>query len=174
MKIKIKIVPVVPIGDSFPLNFYKYYYDYQKELRIIDNDISFPIESETGCIAHLNKCDNYVDNIIFCNNTPVGIVCYQNVDFLGDGLAPILYIDHFYIFPDFRRKGIGTEAVKAILKPFRKHIVYLCTIDVNKPANHFWSSVLPLLGLFKTDDNRCYIDRKPGDNSNYIDYIYKH
>ena len=52
----------------------------------------------------------------------------------------ILYIEEFYIEPDARRKGIGREAVRALLEHWDGD-VFLYVLHGNFAASAFWAEI---------------------------------
>ena len=170
---KLTLVPCIPIGDTFPCEFYKTYHEYQRELRLIDGDINYPIESETECIAHLSKCDGYIDYAIYYGDKKIGIVSYQNVNWLDDGKAPILYIDQLYIMPEFRRNHFGSLVFKKILDSFKGYVIFFEVIACNDVAVKFWNNSVKENKCIFINDNRCTVKVKPEDHSEYISFVIK-
>lgn len=52
----------------------------------------------------------------------------------------ILYIEEFYVVPEARKRGVGTEAVKKIVSGWGGD-VFLYVLKNNFEANAFWSAV---------------------------------
>lgn len=63
----------------------------------------------------------------------------------------ILYIAEFYVDPDYRRAGVGTEMMKAILDIWEGDI-YLYILMDNEPAMDFWNAVERHFGLWRVFD----------------------
>lgn len=160
-KAKLDIIPCIPIGDKFPLNYYQEYYKYQKELRQIDKTIqNDPIESEHDCIEHTNDCINYINNLIYSNGQIAGLINYQVVDFCYDdpewfGQPILIYIDHFYIKPEFRNKGIGNAVFNKLTHKYNDAVFYFYVLKNNYNAILFWDKVITKNKMKIIEDHRC-------------------
>ena len=156
----IKILKCTYVGDTITNNFYSLYYPYQQELRIIDNGITEPIETETECIVHVDNYQGYTDNVITYNDKEIGIISHQNIDWLDDGQAPLLYIDHLYIKPEYRHQGIATCAMMDLINKYSKHTIYLYVLKKNKSAKQFWHKLVETANnpkLIYANDERCMV-----------------
>lgn len=157
-KTQISICSTAIVNNHFTLDFYNVYKRYQEELRMIDATILEPIESEENCIAHLDVTANYTDNVIYYGQNKIGIISYQRVNWLNDDKRPILYIDHFYILPEFRHTGLAQAAIRVLFENNPQYIYFFYVLEANDNAINFWNSVLKENGLVKIKDDRCHID----------------
>lgn len=167
----IMILPILHSNNKFIGNqFYPLYCDYQRELRIVAPDINDePIESEIECVHHACETYNYLDNFIFCKNEIVGLICFQNVDNLDDYKAPILYLDHLYIKPEFRRKGFAKAAIDKLLNTYNKYHVFFYVLKNNAPAQSFWRHYTNQAYVRKIDDPRCLSNAEYDGETNNCD-----
>lgn len=160
---KIDIIPCIPIGDSYPLNYYQMYYEYQKELAYATNDLKIikEIQSETELITHYNRGGgSYTDNLVFTNNKAIGLICYQVVDWLEDNKPIIIYIDHFYIRKEYQHKGYGTKLLNTISKKYKKAVIYFYVLKDNNPAQKFWPKAIEKNKMIRIRDDRCEIEQE--------------
>lgn len=176
MNSKIKIVPCIPFGDSYPLNYYDMFYKYQLELSEVTHDSSFikNIQTETQLIAHYNCAGGtYKDNLVYIGDTPVGLICYQVIDWLDDGLPIIIYIDHFYIAKEYARNGYGTALLNSLVKQYKKAHFFFFVLKDNPQGQLFWNKALKRTNMVRITDERCLIENEEKANKEANKYIVK-
>lgn len=82
----------------------------------------------------LQKDYNYCGFCVICAS-PKKIALYSD-----------FHITEFYIAKKFRDKGLGSEAVEALLKDKSGQVVSLDILDCNLPAQKFWHKVFKKYG----------------------------
>lgn len=88
----------------------------------------------SNCIRWIQAKDESTGNWIDC-----GMVSYG----LEEGEeAPGFWIQRLMIHPDFRKKGIATEAIKIALKEAPPNVpIYTSTTKENKVSNHLFKKI---------------------------------
>lgn len=104
--------------------------DYVMELRKYDSEIVWDEVVWLDAMWHTD--------FIMEGRTVQGFVYSETVPF--NIFPSALYIGEFYIVPEARLKGIGTEAVKELVKGWDGDI-YLYILHGNFAARAFWLSV---------------------------------
>jgi GNAT superfamily N-acetyltransferase len=90
--------------------------------------------------------------VILADSEPIGFVVLT-VRFSMEFGAMVAFIDDLFIRPDFRRRGFGRAALKALLTECRKRKVCAVHVEVgrdNQPAQLLYA----LYGLKPGEDNR--------------------
>ena len=109
--------------------------DYVKTLQQYDSEI---IWDERTWLDHL-----WDANFIMEERTVQGFVNSETVRF---NLYPdALYIAELYVVPEARRRGVGMEAVKALVKNWHGD-VFLYILEQNRQVRLFWNVVEQELG----------------------------
>ena len=83
--------------------------------------------------------------------------------------ASDIYIQEFFVAPEYRGQGIGREAVYKIIDCYKKDRLYnvsLCILENNYPAKSFWDNVFP---KNKWDDLIKTKELLPPENLNETD-----
>lgn len=83
------------------------------------------------------------------------------IERLPDG-QDVLYIAEFYIDPAFRRRGVGTEIMDAILNIW-KGDMYLHVLHENETAKRFWEYIEHRFDFWRVYDSRKlrYLEQDP-------------
>lgn len=76
-----------------------------------------------------NSIESFPKEIIFCDNTPVGVI---SVGEKGDG---IYYIGCLCVIPEYQGKGIGTQAFRHILSVYPDWKKFVLITPADKEEN---------------------------------------
>lgn len=109
--------------------------DYVEELKKYREDL---VWDEKTWDEYIWESKFIVSGGILC-----GFVCSEEVSFLGK--RKILFIHEFFVSEDERRRKVGLEAVRALVKGW-KGDVGLYVLDGNEGAKGFWKAVEEELG----------------------------
>ena len=143
------VVNFIPLTDTneyvFVSMFSDYaFYDLRKYSDFLTVEYRTKKAASTGAYCYIN---NY-----FCNPDKYHILLIENevnrfvgfcvlVDYpLVKGFYGSFFIEEFYIKEEFRGRGYGEAAVKAILRMYGTK-GSLCILDRNVPAKRFWDKM---------------------------------
>lgn len=104
--------------------------EYIETLRKYDSRIIW----DEGAMSHMIWDAKFIRE----GRTVQGFVITEEVKF--SIYKDILYIEEFYIEPEARRKGIGREAVRALMEHW-KGDVFLYVLHGNFEASAFWTAI---------------------------------
>lgn len=140
--------------------FLQRYIEYLKVLNSFDNSI--PILDKNTILRYCADPDIY-EYLIYKDKNPIGIVI------IGHGLNNTfskqdLYIQDFYIFPEFQRQHYGYKAVKALTEKYFGYDFSLMILKKNTNAVKFWDKVFSQLdyserfaaGKINASSDKCY------------------
>lgn len=88
-----------------------------------------------------NELDKYAIPLIIKNENFVRLINEENE--IGFACIYGNYLDAFYIFPKYRRKGLGSITAKNLIKMY--NIKELHIININTPAINFWNKNFKLI-----------------------------
>lgn len=77
------------------------------------------------------------------NSETAGFACAKHLEYIG---KEFLYIEEFYISPEFRQQGIGTDAVKELARKYDYLYVMFNVLDNNERAKSFWTAAADKCG----------------------------
>lgn len=156
--------------------YYPLFFEYQKELREVAPDIcDEPIETEEQCVKHKLATPHYYDCFIYYKKQIIGLICYQDINFLKDSKEPIMYIDHFYIKPEYRHTGLAKAAMSRFLNAKANgYVIFFFVLNNNQPAQRFWDKFLSQEHIEQINDERCLITAEvEGEDLRSIKHIIK-
>lgn len=121
------------------LNRYKEYLTY---LNSLNNNLKLLSDEEILYYSDSSDLDVY---LVYDKELPIGIVI------LGHGLDNCfsrhdIYIQDFYIFPEYQRSGFGFEVLKVVTRHYSDKDFSLMIIKNNYPALNFWDKVFEKIG----------------------------
>lgn len=76
-----------------------------------------------------NSIDNFPKEIVFCDNTPVGVISAEEK---GDG---IYYLGCLCVVPEYQGKGIGTQAFRHLLTVYPDWKKFVLVTPADKEEN---------------------------------------
>lgn len=122
------------------------YLERYKEYLIYLNSLSNHIEvlSDEDILYYSSFPDMDVF-LVYNDNNPIGIVI------IGHGLKNCfsrhdIYIQDFYIFPEYQRIGLGCEVLKVLTRHYSDKDFSLMIIKNNYPALNFWDKTFERIG----------------------------
>jgi len=135
-------VTLLPIPPDEYDDFFELFEDYHEEMTDFDED---PEDVEDYMRhyrpAMLADMDGRELFWIESDGETAGFVVTRTLPDWPHEERMIAAIAEFYVDPDFRRAGVGTEAVEALLAEHRDRGTYLVEADIlrlNEPAKAFW------------------------------------
>jgi len=96
---------------------------------------AFRVEIEEICTPEILKQVTTVKLIE--DDKAVGIFCYIKQ-------RGFIYIDALYVVPEYRRKGIGKNAVLNWYEDFKNEEIRLHIVHKNETAYKFWTSIFEI------------------------------
>lgn len=118
------------------------YKEYLRYLNSLTNHIKVFSDEDILYYSSLPDKDIF---LVYNEDDPIGIVI------LGHGLENCfsrhdVYIQDFYIFPEYQRTGLGYEVLKVITRHYSDKDFSLMIIKNNYPALNFWDKVFERIG----------------------------
>lgn len=106
------------------------YQDYLKELKHFGGGTGMTLGTMIYSI-----CQENMKLFLFeVNGKEVGFALTEEVTSLSH---PMLFIPEFFVYPEFRRKGIGTQAFKELTENLQTPLFFVVLRD-NSAAVKFW------------------------------------
>lgn len=140
---------LMPVAPATKEAFLSMYADYCKELDTFRSE-SRSVDLQEVTRLYL-KCPELNCRLIVLSGKKIGFVVTQYVLFENGAHAPAHFIVEFYVVPEHRRQGIGTEAVRELLRGMEGEDLFLYVLHGNAPAKAFWRSALANAGCTPID-----------------------
>jgi GNAT superfamily N-acetyltransferase len=135
-------VALVPIAEEEYDELREMLLDYYEELSDFDSEPEDPEDHlERSWQAMLDDMDGRELIWIVADGEHAGFAIVRNLADWAYEERMIASIAEFYVDPDFRRAGVGGEAVEVLLTEHRDRGTYLVEADImrlNEPAKEFW------------------------------------
>lgn len=134
----------MPVREDEYDAFFALMAEYQRELDPYDPAAAEPFDTERHREAVLDDMDGREISWIEADGARAGFVMVRLFDDWPREERQIASIAEFYVFPAFRRRGVGTSAARAILEDHRARGTYEVEASIlpgNEAARAFWAAL---------------------------------
>ena len=132
----------VKINQNNESEFIKMYKEYVQILHNYDSTISLPPENNAR--TRLNLPHSKVYFLQYEKNI-VGFIIL-GFGFNNSFSCHDIFIEEFFIKPEYQRKRLGSKAIIALVKKYPKHDFSAFIIENNKVAQEFWETTFARCG----------------------------